>query len=205
MKQEYKDLMMKYLDANPGIEITSNPIGWGRTLEMVDDVKIDDRFSPISYIRSNKLEQVMVAHFVREKVPYNHTSFKVVYNKDEKAFVGKYKTRDDNNRSVHVEIEVPDNVWFDTANIRIDISGKSNIDTNVSFNVRNGMLPKNIDEIGKQMGLEISKQVSDQLQGKGRVSKDIFRFNGLRYSKTLTASLTCNIITHDNEDLIIKL
>lgn len=205
MKQEYKDLMIKYLDANPEVEVTSNPIGWNRTLEVVDNVRIDDRYSPMSYIRENNLEQVMVAYFVRDRVPRNHTSFKVVYNKDQKAFVGKYKTRDDNNKSVSVEIEVPQDIWFDTADLRINVNGKSNIYTDITFNVRNGMFPKNIDEIKKQMELDISKQVSEQLQGRGRVTKDLIRLNGLRYNKTLTANFVCNIITHDKNDLIIKL
>ena len=205
MKQEYKDLMMKYLDENPGIEVTSNPIGWDRNLEMVDDVAMDYRTSAMSYIREHKLEQVIVGCYVRDRVPYNHTSFKVVYNKDEKAFVGKYKTRDDNKKDVSVEIEVPEDIWFDTADLRINVNGKSSVYTDITFNVRNGMFPKNIDDIRKQMQLDISKKVSEQLQGKGRVRKNIIRLNNLRYNKTLTANFVCGIITHDNEDLIIKL
>lgn len=205
MKQEYKDLMMKYLDANPGIEVTSNPIGWDRTLEVVGDVEIDYRTSTMSYIREHKLEQVMVGCYVRDRVPYNHTSFKVVYDKDQKAFVGKYKTRDDNTRHVNLEIEVPEDVWYDTADLRININGKSSITTDITFNVRNGMFPKNIDEIRKQMEIDISTKISEQLQGKGRARKNIIRLNGLKYSKTLTANFVCGIITHDNEDLIIKL
>ena len=205
MKQEYKELMMKYLDENPGIEVTSNPIGWNRTLEMVDNVRIDHNYSPMSYIRENNLEQVMVAYYVREKVPYSHTSFKVVYNKDEKAFVGKYKTRDDNKKGVSVNIEVPEDVWYDTVDLRISINGKSSIVTSLTFNVRNGMFPKNIDEIRKQMEWDISKKVSEQLQGRGRVRKDLIRLNGLRYNKTLTANFVCGIITHDNNNLTNKL
>lgn len=205
MKQEYKELMMKYLDANPGIEVTSNPIGWDRNLEMVDNVEIDGRRSPMSYIRENNLEQVMVAYFVRDKVPRNHTSFKVVYDKDQKAFVGKYKTRDDNKRSINVEIDVPEDVWFDTADLVIDLNGKSSVNVDLKFNIKNGMFPKNIDSIRKQMEMEISKQVSNQLQGRGRVGKDRIRTSGIKYTKTLTADFVCKIITHDNEDLIIKL
>jgi hypothetical protein len=205
MKQEYKDLMMKYLDENPGIEVSSNPIGWYRNLDMVDDVAMDYRTSTMSYIRENKLEQVMVGCYVRDRVPYNHTSFKVVYDKDQKAFVGKYKTRDDNSRHVNVEIEVPEDIWFDTADLRINVNGKSSITTDITFNVRNGMFPKNIDEIRKQMELDISKKVSEQLQGKGKARKNIIRLNGLRYNKTLTANFVCRIITHDNNNLTIKL
>ena len=205
MKKEYKDLMMKYLDENPGIEVTSNPIGWHRNLEVVDDVEMDYRTSTMSYIREHKLEQVIVGCYVRDRVPYNHTSFKVVYDKDEKAFIGKYKTRDDNSRPVDIEIEVPENIWFDTADLRIEINGKSSVVTSLTFNVRNGMFPKNIDDIRKQMEWDISNKISEQLQGKGRVRKNIIRLNGLRYSKTLTANFVCGIITHDNEDLIIKL
>jgi hypothetical protein len=205
MKQEYKDLMIKYLDENPGIEVTSNPIGWGRNLEVVGDLEINDRVSPISYIRSNKLEQVIVGCYVRDRVPRNHTSFKVVYDKDQKAFIGKYKTRDDNSRPVDIEIEVPEDIWFDTAELRINVNGKSSVYTDITFNVRNGMFPKNIDEIKKQMEWDISNKISEQLQGKGRVRKNLIRLNGLKYNKTLTANFVCGIITHDNEDLIVKL
>jgi len=106
---------------------------------------------------------------------------------------------------VSVNIEVPEDVWYDTVDLRISINGKSSIVTSLTFNVRNGMFPKNIDEIRKQMEWDISKKVSEQLQGRGRVRKDLIRLNGLRYNKTLTANFVCNIITHDNEDLIIKL
>lgn len=205
MKQEYKDIMMKYLDANPGIEITSNPIGWWRTVEQVGDTVLDSRDSTNHSIVYEELESAITSLYVRNEVNGKFVSYKVVYNSDDKEFVGKVKRKYHHNKSVDVEIDVPEDVWFDTADVRINVDGKSNITTVLTLNVRNGMFPKNIDEIRKQIELNISRKVSEQLQGKGRVRKDIVRAFGLRYGKSLNVKFDCNITTYNNEDLIIKL
>lgn len=203
MKQAYKDLMMKYLDEHPGLEITSNPTGWWRTLQKVGETRIDSRNTVAHSIHYGEIEPAMISLFVRDKAP-NCTSYKFIYNKDEKSFVGKVKMRDEEERPVKAEVKVPEDVWFDTIDVRIDLKGKSNVDCSVKLNVRNGMVPPRTQDVEAQMASSISRQFCEQLRGKGRVSQTNIR-RTLNYSDTVTIEHYCQMIIHDDQDVTIKL
>lgn len=203
MKQQYKDMMIKFLEEHPGIEITSNPIGWWRTLQQVGKTVIDRRDSVYQTIKDGEIEPAIVALYVRDKVP-SCTSYKFTYNSEEKAFTGKVKKRTEVNRPVSVEVKVPEDIWFDTMDIRIRLKGKSSVECDVKLNVRNGMMPPNIKDAEDIITSSISRQFREQLQGKGRVSQDMFR-RTFSYSEVLNMSYDCDIIIHNNEDFTIKL
>lgn len=203
MKKEYKDLMMKYLDEHPGIEVTSNPIGWYRHHEEIDGHEFDDRNSTTYTIRKGKIEHAMISLFLREKTP-NYTSYKFKYDKDEKAFVGKIKTKSHETKNVNVEIEIPDNIWFNTADVNIVIKGKSSIKCDVRLIVKNGMFPPDMDDIRKRMENSICRQISEQLKGKGRVVTELVR-QTYDYSKRLNMNFRCDVAILNNEDVTIKL
>ncbi len=203
MKQQYKDMMMKFLDEHPGLEITSNPAGWWRTLESVGGTIVDSRDSVYSSIKNEEIEPAMVALYVRDKVP-SCTSYKFTYNSEEKAFVGKVKKRSVEERPVNVEVKVLKDVWFDTMDIRINLKGKSSMECFVQLNVRNGMVPPNIKNAEVIIASSISRQFREQLQGKGRVSQKTIR-KTFSYSEVLNMSYDCDIIIHNNEDFTIKL
>lgn len=204
MKQAYKDLMMKYLDEHPGLEVTSNPIGWWRNLQKVGKTRIDRRDTITQGIVHNEIEPAMVALLVRDRVPNATISYKFTYNKDEKALVGKVKKRNYDERLVKAEVKVPEDVWFDTIDVRIDVKGKSSIECAVKMSVRNGMLPPNVVDVETAIENTIERQFREQLQGKGRVSQNNIRRN-LRYSDVITIEHSCQMIIHDNEDVTIKL
>lgn len=203
MKKEYKDLMMKYLDEHPGLEISSNPIGWWRTLQKVGKTKIDNRSTVHSSIRHEEIEPAMVALYVRDKAP-SCTSYKFTYNSEEKAFVGKVKKRSEVNRPVNVEVKVPEDVWFDTMDVRISLKSKSTTECFVKLNVRNGMVPPNIKNVEALMESIISRNFREQLKGKGRVSQNTIR-RTFNYSNVLNINCDCSVIIHNNEDVTIKL
>jgi hypothetical protein len=203
MKQQYKDMMIKFLEEHPGIEITSNPIGWWRTLQQVGKTVIDRRDSVYQTIKHGEIEPAIVALYVRDKVP-SCTSYKFTYNSEEKAFTGKVKKRTEVNRPVSVEVKVPEDIWFDTADVTIRLKGKSSIECSVKLNVRNGMIPPRMKDAETMMESIISRQFREQLQGKGRVSQDTIR-STFNYSDVITISRTCDIIVHNNEDFTIKL
>lgn len=203
MKQEYKEMMIKYLENNPGIEITSNPIGWDRNLQQVGDEPIYTNDS-ISYgITFGKLESAMIALHVREKIR-NYTSYKMMYNKDEKAFVGKVKRRYDSNRFVDVQVRVPEHMWFNTVDFVIDINGKSTIKCDVKFNIKNGIIPKDMEDIRKRIEHSVCRQFMEQLKGEGRMVKQTHR-RTVTYADVLKMEFVCDLITHNNEDITIKL
>ena len=203
MKQQYKDLMMKYLDEHPGLEITSNPIGWWRNLQKVGKTTIDTRSTVHGSIRYGEIEPAMVAMYIRDKAP-SHTSYKFTYNSEEKSFVGKVKKRSMKNRPVNVEVKLPEDVWFDTIDVRINLKGKSSVECDVKLNVRNGMMPPNVRNFEELIENAIERQFREQLQGKGRVSQDTIR-RTFSYSEVLNMSYDCNMIMHNNEDVTIKL
>lgn len=203
MKQEYKDMMMKFLESNPDLEVTSNPIGWYRTNEKIGGLEFDDRMSTTYTIRKGKIEHAMVSLFIRDKAPLC-TSYKFKYNNDEKAFVGKVKKRDILDRFVDVQVKVPEHVYFTTVDFVIDVSGKSNVTCNAQFNIRNGIIPKDMEDIRKQIEHSVCRQFREQLVGKGRVSKGMHR-RTVRYSDVLKMEFICNMIIHNNEDFTIKL
>ena len=204
MKQQYKDLMIKFLENNPGLEVTSNPIGWWRHQQTVGETILDRRSFIDHSIAYGELESAITALYVRDKIRSAYTSYKVVYDGDKKEFIGKVKRRDDNHKSVSIEEEVPEEIWFNTANIAIDIDSKSNVDCNIIFNVRNGMFPPNVGAVKQQMEFSICRQIREQLQGRGRVSKRTVR-ETVNYSKVLRVNFLCSVITHNNEDVTIKL
>lgn len=203
MKQEYKDMMMKYLDEHPGLEVTSNPIGWWRTLQKVGKTKIDNRSTVHGTIRNGEIEPAMVALYVRDKAP-SCTSYKFTYNSEEKAFVGTVKKRSEVNRPVNVELKVPEDVWFDTMDVRISLKGKSTVECFVKLNVRNGMIPPRMKDVETLMESIISRNFREQLRGKGRVSQHTIR-RTFNYSEVININYNCDVIIHNNEDVTIKL
>ena len=203
MKQQYKDLMMKYLDEHPGLEISSNPIGWWRTLQKVGKTKIDNRSTVHGTIRNGEIEPAIVALYVRDKAP-SCTSYKFTYNSEEKAFVGKVKKSNVEQRPVNIELKVPEDVWFDTIDIRISLKSKSTTECFVKLNVRNGMVPPDIKNVEALMESIISRNFREQLKGKGRVSQDTIR-RTFNYSNVLNINYNCDVIIHNNEDVTIKL
>lgn len=204
MKQAYKDLMMKYLEEHPGLEVTSNPIGWWRNLQKVGKTTINNRDSILQGIVYNEIEPTMVALLIRDNVPNATISYKFKYDKDEKTLVGKVKKRNYAERPVVAEVKVPEDIWFDRIDIRIDLKGKSSVDCSVKLNVRNGMVPPRTQDVEAQMASSISRQFCEQLRGKGRVSQTNIR-RTLNYSDIVTIEHSCQMIIHDNEDITIKL
>lgn len=205
MKQEYKELMLKFLDNHPDIEVTSNPIGWYRDLVYIGDDEVNNRTTTGYDIRHGKIETAMISLFVKDAIRNDYTSYKVKYNKEEKAFKGKVKRRYDNKRHIDVKLDVPEDVWFDTMDVRIDVKSKINVESRITFNVRNGMFPPNIEEIRKQMEHNISGQVMGQLKGEGRVSPWTHMQTNIRYNKDVHTSFNSNIITHNQENVTINI
>lgn len=203
MKQEYKDLMMKFLDANPGLEISSNPIGWWRDRTVVGNTTLDNRDLVSDSIAHGEIENAMVALYVKDKTP-SCTSYKFVYDNDEKTFIGKVKKKDNLDRFVDVQVRVPEHVWFNTVNFVIDVNGKSSVECDAQFNIRNGIIPKDMEDVRKQIENSICRQFREQLAGKGRVSKERHR-RTVNYSDVLEMEFKCNMIMYDNQDFTIKL
>jgi hypothetical protein len=203
MKQEYKDMMMKYLNDHPQIEITSNPIGWYRNLEEIGGQPFDDKLSPLQLVSRGKIEHAMISLFLRDKTP-SCTSYKFKYDKEQKAFIGKLKKRSVVRRLVNVEVKVPNDIWFNTIDVEVDLKGKNSVECSVKMNLRNGMMPPNVVDVEKAIENTIERQFREQLKGKGRVSQTRIR-ETFNYSNVLSMDKKCDIIIHNNEDFTIKL
>jgi hypothetical protein len=183
--------------------VTSNPIGWWRNLQEIDGEVFDDKVSSAHYVKEGKIEHAMIALVVRNNVP-SCTSYKFTYDKEQKAFIGKVKKRSVVKRPVDVEVKVPDDIWFNTIDVEVDLKGKNSVECSVKMNLRNGMMPPNVVDVEKAIENTIERQFREQLKGKGRVSQTRIR-ETFNYSNILSMDKKCDIIIHNNEDFTIKL
>ena len=204
MKQEYKDLMINYLNTKENVKIRSFPGGWGGNKFEMDGRELSSNDRVPYLINKEMLEHAIINRFLFDKTDRAFTSYELTYNKESQQFEGKIKNRVDETHSVLVNIHIPDNIWFTTMDFDIRIISKKEVTVKLTLNVRNGMFPQNIDETLNEMRQDIQSSVLRQIKDiKGRVNGNFAQ--NLSYSKEYNIPFNVYSIHHEKKDMKIPI
>jgi hypothetical protein len=204
MKQEYKDLMVNYLNTKENVSIRSFPGGWGGNKFEMDGRELGSNDRVPYLINKGMLEHAIINRFLNGKLDRGFTSYKFAYNKESQQFEGKLKNRVNDTHSVLVNLHVPDNIWFTTIDFDIRIKSKKEVTVRLTLNVRNGMFPQNIDETLNEMRQDIQSSVLRQIKDiKGRVNGSFAQ--NLSYSKEYNIPFNVYSIHHEKKDMKIPI
>jgi len=204
MKQEYKDLMVNYLNTKENVKIRSFPGGWGGNKFEMNGKELGSNNRVPYLIRMEMLEHALINRFLNGRLNGGFTSYEFTYNKESQQFEGKIKNRVDETHSALVNIQIPDNIWFTTMFLDIRIISKKEVTVRLTLNVRNGMSPQNIDETLNEMRQEIQSSVLRQIKDiKGRVNGNFAQ--SLSYSKEYNVPFNVNSIHHEKKDMKIPI
>jgi hypothetical protein len=203
MKKEYKDLMVSYLNTKENVKIRSFPGGWvGNKFEMDGrELSSSDRVPYL--INKEMLEYALINRFLFDNTR-SFTSYELTYNKENQQFEGKIKNRVTEAHDITVNVEIPENIWFNNMDVNIGIKSKKEVSVDLKLNVRNGMFPENVEETMKVVERSISRSIIDQIKNiKGRVDGRIIR--NLSYSKQYTLSTKVNSLHHESKKIEIPI
>jgi len=202
MKQEYKDLMVNYLNARENVWIRSFPGGWGGNKFEINGRELGSNDRVPYLIRMEMLEHALINRFLNGKMDRGFTSYEFAYNKESQQFEGKLKNRVNDTHSALVNIQIPDNIWFTTMLLDIRVISKKEVIVRLTLNVRNGMFPQNIDETLNEMRQNIQSSVLRQIKDiKGRVNGGFAQ--NLSYSKEYNIPFNVSSIHHEKKDVTI--
>ena len=203
MKKEYKDLMVNYLNTKENVKIRSFPGGWGGNKFEMDGKELSSNDRVPYLINKEMLEYALINRFLFDNTR-SFTSYELTYNKENQQFEGKIKNRVNEAHDVVVDVEIPENIWFDTIDIDIEMKSKKEVLVRLNLNIRNGMFPENIDESLNEMGQEIQSSILNQIKNiKGRVDGGLTR--KLSYSKQYTLSTRISSIHHESKKIEIPI
>ena len=204
MKQEYKDLMVNYLNTRENVFIRSFPGGWGGNKFEMDGRELGSNDRVPYLIRMEMLEHALINRFLYNRVDRGFTSYEFAYNKESQQFEGKIKNRVDETHSALVNIQIPDNIWFTTMLLDIRVISKKEVTVRLTLNVRNGVFPQNIDETLNEMRQNIQSSVLRQIKDiKGRVNGSFAQ--NLSYSKEYNIPFNVYSIHHEKKDMKIPI
>ncbi len=204
MKQEYKDLMVNYLNTKENVKIRSFPGGWGGNKFEMNGKELGSNNRVPYLIRMEMLEHALINRFLNGRLNGGFTSYEFTYNKESQQFEGKIKNRVDETHSALVNIQIPDNIWFTTMFLDIRIISKKEVTVRLTLNVRNGMSPQNIDETLNEMRQEIQSSVLRQIKDiKGRGNGGFAQ--NLSYSKEYNIPFNVRSIHHEKKDMKIPI
>lgn len=204
MKKEYKDLMVNYLNTKENVKIRSFPGGWGGNKFEMDGRELSNNDRVPYLINRELLEYAIINRFLWDKVNSGFTSYELTYNKENQQFEGIIKNSVRKGHDVKVNIETPENIWFNNMEVLININSKKNVLVQLSLNIRNGMFPKDADDVVKSVERRISCSIIDQIKNiKGRV-RGSFRGN-VNYSKQYEFNINAASIHHEKKDVTIPI
>jgi hypothetical protein len=203
MKKEYKDLMVSYLNTKENVKIRSFPGGWSGNKFEIDGRGLGSNDRVPYLINKEMLEYAIINRFLFDNTR-SFTSYELTYNKEKQQFEGKIKHSVNNGHNVRINIEIPENIWFNDMDIRVSVNNKKSVGIDISFNLRNGMLPGNLDEIMNELTQTLKHSILDQIKNiKGRV-KGGFRRN-VSYSKKYEFFMDIESLHHEKKDLTIPI
>jgi hypothetical protein len=203
MKKEYKDLMVSYLNTKENVKIRSFPGGWGGNKFEIDGRGLGSNDRVPYLINKEMLEYALINRFLFDNTR-SFTSYELTYNKEKQQFEGKIKSRVTEAHDITVNVEIPENIWFNNIDVNIGIKSKKEVSVSLNLNVRNGMFPENIEESLNEMRQEIQSSILNQIKNiKGRVDGRILR--NLSYSKQYTLSTKVNSLHHESKKIEIPI
>jgi len=203
MKKEYKDLMVSYLNTKENVKIRSFPAGWSGNKFEMDGRELSSNDRVPYLINKGMLEYAIINRFLFDNTR-SFTSYELTYNKEKQQFEGKIKNRVTEAHDITVNVEIPENIWFNNIDVNIGIKSKKEVSVSLNLNVRNGMFPENVKEIMKVVERSISRSIIDQIKNiKGRVNGNITR--NLSYSKEYSLSTKVNSLHHESKKIEIPI
>lgn len=95
-----------------------------------------------------------------------YASGEAIYNKEEQAFVGidDYSEDETITHDCQIELSVPNTLWYDSINIRIEVNYDDIPDIIVDFVVKNGFITQEHHEIAHLLAKELSTKVMDEVE-----------------------------------------
>jgi hypothetical protein len=196
MKKEYKDLMVSYLNTKENVKIRSFPGGWSGNKFEMDGRGLGSNDRVPYLINKEMLEYALINRFLFDNTR-SFTSYELTYNKEKQQFEGKIKNRVNEAHDITVNVEIPENIWFNNIDVNIGIKSKKEVSVSLNLNVRNGMFPENIEE-------SLQSSILNQIKNiKGRVDGRILR--NLSYSKQYTLSTKVNSLHHESKKIEIPI
>jgi hypothetical protein len=204
MKKEYKDLMVNYLNTKENVKIRSFPGGWGGSKFEMDGRELSSSDRVPYLINKGMLEYALINRFLWDKMTYGFTSYELTYNKENQQFEGIIKNSVREGHNVKVNMETPENIWFNDMDVRINVNSKKDVGVDISFNLKNGMLPGNLDEIMNEITQTLKNSILNQIKDiKGRV-KGSFRTN-VNYFKQYEFLIDVGSIHHEKKDITVPI
>ena len=94
-----------------------------------------------------------------------HSSGEAIYNKEEQAFVGidDYSEDETVGHDCEIVVDVPNKLWYDSINIRIEVNYDDSPDIRVDFVVKNGFLTQEHRETADLLAEELSTKVNAEV------------------------------------------
>ena len=95
-----------------------------------------------------------------------HASGEAIYSKEEQAFVGidDYVENETIGYPCEIVLNVPNKIWYDSINIRIESEDEGYPEIEVSFIIKNGFLTQEHREIADLLKDELFAKVNDEIE-----------------------------------------
>ena len=94
-----------------------------------------------------------------------HASGEAIYNKEEQAFVGIDDYSEDETiiHDCEIVVDVPNKLWYDSIDIRIEVNYDESPDIRVDFVVKNGFLTQKHRETADLLAEELSTKINAEI------------------------------------------
>jgi hypothetical protein len=207
MKKEYKELVDKYLEANPQTEVKSIAGGWGGKKTYVNGRQLHLNHRGYDFLSYGRIEEGLLANLINDAVAKSgryYTSYKVSYKNNK--FEGDVKHSVYDNLTIDVPVEIPEDVWFDSLQIRVDVKSKKTVKCELQFIIKNGINPPSIKTHRPILENEIVWRVKQMIKDmNGRISGSLGWGFSVKYNKNITIPVKLQKITHTKNKLTIEI